>query len=213
MKQAPILSISIPCFARPARTRRMMECFLKQTVNNFELIILGDGCLDFAELLESEFFNEWENKFKGLGNHLICFNKIFRHGGHGYACQNMAVHLATGEYFAFAANDDIYLPEHVAFYYNAIAGTDYDFVYVPSEVRCLNYIRHPKLQYGAIGHSELVIKTEFLKKLPPHDADYGHDWRYIENMIKAGGKHAPAFPPHPTYIVMSVPAAPEKGID
>ena len=42
-----------------------------------------------------------------------------------------------------------------------------------------------------IGHSELIIKTEFLQQMPTHDEHYGHDWALIFNMANSG-KHKKA---------------------
>jgi len=67
--------------------------------------------------------------------------------------------------------------------------------------------------YDHIGHSELIIKTEYAKKMPPHVPEYGHDWIFIDNMIKGGGKFAKAEGKQPTYYVMSVPVNREQGID
>jgi hypothetical protein len=45
--------------------------------------------------------------------------------------------------------------------------------------------------------------------MPPHDPEYGHDWRLIDNMIKAGAKYKKANSKEATYHVMSTPLFPE----
>ena len=47
------LSIVVPCFKRPARTRRIINNVLAQTINNWEAFIIGDGCDLFDSLFES----------------------------------------------------------------------------------------------------------------------------------------------------------------
>ena len=49
-----------------------------------------------------------------------------------------------------------------------------------------------------IGHSELIIKTDFLQQMPTHNEHYGHDWALISNMA-ISGKHKKAINPEPTY--------------
>jgi hypothetical protein len=63
-----------------------------------------------------------------------------------------------------------------------------------------------------IGHSELMIRTEFLKTMPTHNEHYGHDWALIEAMAKFG-THAKAINHPPTYHVMSLSDNREQGID
>ena len=53
-------------------------------------------------------------------------------------------------------------------------------------------------------HSEIIIKTELAKQLPPHGWKYGHDWDFIYSMIKKGkGKKSNN---KVTYKVMHIPA-------
>jgi hypothetical protein len=63
-----------------------------------------------------------------------------------------------------------------------------------------------------IGHSELMIRTEFLKTMPMHNEAYGHDFELIQNMMKFG-THAKAINHPPTYHVMSLSDNREQGID
>ena len=48
------------------------------------------------------------------------------------------------------------------------------------------------------------IKTEFLKRMPPHQAIYGHDWHLIDSMMRTGAKYK-YVDDEPTYTVMNFP--------
>ena len=48
------LSVAIPCFERPARTRRIINNLLAQNINGWEAFIIGDGCPYFDEMIESK---------------------------------------------------------------------------------------------------------------------------------------------------------------
>jgi hypothetical protein len=63
-----------------------------------------------------------------------------------------------------------------------------------------------------IGHSELIIRTEFLRQMPTHNQHYGHDWALIQSMMQSG-KHKKAENSLATYYVMSLSDRREQGID
>ena len=68
------------------------------------------------------------------------------------------------------------------------------------------------LTRGGIGNAELMFKTEVLRKEYRLDAEYEHDWRLVERMIK-GGYLIKKSKAAPTYIIMSVPNYRETAID
>jgi len=206
------LTVSMPCFGRPQRTIRAIECIANQTANDWEALVVGDGCQVMKDYLSSGYFNDIEVECGKRGNDLIIVNNSVNQGGHGFAITNRNIQLAEGKYFTFFANDDIILPNHFENYLSQIEGTDLDFVYFDSFVAPRNAIRNAQLQYGMIGHSELIIRTQFLKSMPMHNELYGHDWQLIENMAKVG-KHKKAVNCPPTYHVMSLSDNKVKGID
>lgn len=207
------LTLSVPCYLRPQRTIRAINCIANQTENNWEALVIGDGCPVMKDFLDSNYFNDIVSDCEKRGNDLYISNNIANIGGHGYAITNVNITLAEGKYFMFYANDDIILPNHFENYLSQIEGTDLDFVYFNSFVKPNNSIRNSSLQYGSIGHSELIIKTDFLRQIPQHNAEYGHDWSLIQNMINAGAKNKKALTSEPTYHVMSLPNNREKEID
>jgi glycosyltransferase involved in cell wall biosynthesis len=206
------LTVSMPCYGRPQRTIRAIECIANQTANNWEALVVGDGCQVMKDYLSSGYFNDIEVECGKRGNDLIIVNNSVNQGGHGFAITNRNIQLAEGKYFTFFANDDIILPNHFENYLSQIEGTDLDFVYFDSFVAPRNAIRNAQLQYGMIGHSELIIRTQFLKSMPTHNEHYGHDWQLIENMAKIG-RHKKAENSPATYHVMSLSDNREKGID
>jgi hypothetical protein len=207
------LTLSVPSYLRPQRTIRAINCIAYQTINDWEALVIGDGCPVMQDFLDSNYFKDVINECEGKGNDLIIRNNPINQGGHGFAITNHNIQLAQGDYFMFYANDDVIQPNHFENYLSQIEGTDLDFVYFNSFVKPNNSIRNSSLQYGSIGHSELIIKTEFLKQIPQHDAEYGHDWALIQNMINAGGKNRKSSLLEPSYYVMSLSDNREKEID
>jgi len=205
------LTLSMPCLGRPKRTIRAIECIANQTINDWEALVIGDGCSIIKDFIKSGYFNDLRAYCRNKGNDLYIANNPKNKGGHGYAITNSNIEQAEGKYFVFYANDDLILPNHFENYLSEIEGTEFDFVYFNSLVVPNNQIRNAQLQYGHIGHSELIVKTEFLRQMPKHSAEYGHDWNLILNMELLGKSKKSNNPP--TYHVMSLPDKIEKGID
>lgn len=207
------ITISIPCFGRPKRTRRMLDAVLAQTIDGWEALFIGDNCPVIQGIIDSGEYAYAQKRAAGRGNILIIENLDKNYGGYGYHITNQNIQRASGEYLIFGANDDLILPNHFEAYYNTIKVTPYDFMYFNTYVEPYGAIRNPRLECSQIGHSELIIKTDYAKKMPPHTADYGHDWTFIENLMAGGGSWAKADFNDPTYIVKSVPINREQGID
>jgi glycosyltransferase involved in cell wall biosynthesis len=206
------ISLSVPCYLRPQRTIRAINCVANQTINNWEAFFIGDGCPVMNDFLQSQYCLDIVEDCKSKGNKLFIQNHPINRGGHGFAITNENIARAKGEFFMFFANDDIILPNHFENYLSAIDNSEYDFVFFDSYVKPNNMIRNAQLQYGCIGHSELIVRTEFLKKMPNHNEHYGHDWNLIYEMAKVGN-YTKAHHNLPTYHVMSLSDNREKDID
>lgn len=206
------LTLSMPCFGRRKGTIRAIECIANQNVNGWEALVVGDGCPIMQDFLDSNYFSEIIQHCNQKGNSFIIKNNPVNFGGHGHYVTNQNIQEAKGKYFVFFANDDIILPNHFENYLSSIEGTDFDFVYFDSWVNPIRHKRVSRLQYGMIGHSELIIKTSFLKQMPSHNEHYGHDWALIQSMI-TNGKSFKSQSQQTTYHVMSLSDNREKGID
>ncbi len=206
------LSLSMPCYGRPQRTIRAINCIANQNINGWEAFVIGDGCPVMQDFIDSEYFSVLIDQCSYNGNSLIINNNPVNQGGHGFAITNRNIEEAEGKYFLFFANDDIILPNHFENYLSQIEGTDLDFVYFNSEVKPINSLRVSRLEYGMIGHSELIVRTEFLRQMPMHNEHYGHDWALIQNMM-LNGKHKKAENCPATYHVMSLSDRREQGIN
>jgi GT2 family glycosyltransferase len=206
------LTLSMASFGRPQRTIRAINSIANQTANDWEALVIGDGCPIMQDFIDSNYFADIVKDCEARGNQLIIKNNKINQGGNGFAIINNNIKIAKGKYFVFFANDDIILPNHFDNYLSAIENTDYDFMYFDSYVAPRRANRIAQLQYGMIGHSELIIKTDFIKQMPTHNEHYGHDWALIETMGRLGS-HAKAINHPPTYHVMSLSDNREQGID
>lgn len=180
----------MPVYRRPERTARAIKCLKAQTMEDFEAIVIGDGCPDFDQVV----------KLIANDSRFRWFNTTLNWGGCGYSQTNWAIQNARAPYFCFFANDDLVLPDHLRTYLGAIEGTDLDWAYM--DYMAFGKRMKTRIRYARIGHSALVVKTAYLQQMPPHSSQYGHDYDLITNLVKGGGKFKKV-KIEPTYYVVS----------
>lgn len=208
------ITISLRCYGRPQRTMRAIQNVLDQTINGWELLLTGDCCPYFDNSVFQDFINNTAIPLaEKNGNRIVFKNHIIHLGGCGYAIINHHIAAASGKYFIFLSNDDVILPNHAENYLSGIEGSPYKWVYFDTWLRPAGAIRVAQLEFGKIGHSELIIETDFLKSMPPHTKEYGHDWLLVQSMMKKTFSYKKVAGAPATYKVMSVPGNQEQGID
>jgi len=207
------LSVCLPCNGRPKRTIRILEQIKQQTLNGWELFVIGDNCSYFQSLIDSGYLEEYRSQIEINGNKVNYENLNTHYGGYGYHIRNLVKRQASSPYLIYVDNDDCILPNHFHNYYSEIQGTDYDLVYFNSFVEPLNDIRISNLSIGNIGHSEIIVRVDFIRGIQDHIPEYEHDWIFINNIIKNKAKVNKAKINEATYIVKSIYAIREVGID
>ncbi len=201
----PRITVSLPCFGRPQRTKRSIQEICDQDITGWEAFIMGDACPDFQELIDSGWLEEIKREQEARGNKVHYFNAEERSAYCGYKLTNNVIRMATGKYLVFFANDDSIAPDHFGHYLSEIEGTDLDLVYYNSELVPLDGVRKTIAQIGCIGHCDIIVRTEFAKGLKPHTLKYTHDWDFINEAIK-NGKSKKAVSKRATYRVMNLPS-------
>lgn len=98
---APVVSVIVPTSNRPAMLREALLSVLKQTLQDFELIVINDGGVDVEHVIRSL---GAEPKIKHL-----------RHSAKRgpSASRNSGLRLARGKYIAYLDDDDIFYPQHL----------------------------------------------------------------------------------------------------
>lgn len=198
------LSIIIPCFGRPARTRRIINNVLSQNINNWEAFIIGDGCPKYQTMIQSgeiEFFTELASK---NGNKLHMFNFNENKKGYGYFVTNYATKNAKGKYIIYAGNDDILFKDHFEHYLSEIENTDFDMVCYNTFVGPEKRVRKPMLLKNHIGHSEIIVKTDLIRDYE-HSPNYTHDWGLIDYIMNKTKKIHISTSDKYTYVVTHMP--------
>lgn len=179
------LSCICPCYKRPQRTIRAIESVLAQDFSGYQAIFIGDNCPYFEDNLKNRIFDKYSEEAEKKGNQLIFENLSRNFGGYGNVCRKVGIDLASGDYILFLDNDDIIYPRHFSNYYNFIFDNKVDMAYCNTFLNPQSKTREAKLENGMIGHAEIIVKTEILKKMPIQSPEYGHDWELIEKLVKS----------------------------
>ena len=193
---------------RPQRTIRAINCVLNQNFANFHAMFIFDGCPYYDTHKKDGIFDlEYDKSINKIE-----FIQTNHYGGWGYYQRNLGISKSESDYTIFYDNDDVIIENHFANYYEGIANTDYDMVYFDTFLEPRNQIRNTQLSHAMIGHSEIIVKTNLLKSLPPQSNEYGHDYKLIQDIIQSNAKVNKSNLPS-TYIVKGLPNEREINID
>jgi len=92
----PKISVIVPVYNTKKYLKKCLDSIIKQTYQDFEIIIVNDGSTDNSEEIIDEYIKEYSSKVK-------CINKV--NGGLSSA-RNCGLDAATGDYIAFVDSDD-----------------------------------------------------------------------------------------------------------
>ena len=118
--QIPVVSIIIPTLNRPHFIKEALESVLRQTYQNFEILVVNDGGKDISETIESlnhkgKIVYLWQKETKGPS-----------------AARNLALKAARGKYIAYLDDDDIFYPNHLETLVGFLEKSDFTVAYTDS---------------------------------------------------------------------------------
>ena len=111
----PFFSVILPCFNRQNYLARAIESILRQTFQQWELIIVDDGSTDQSVQI-AQSFAERDPRIQVLVQGKNVERCVSRNNG---------IDLAKGQYICFLDSDDYHLPEHLERFYAKISSTDF----------------------------------------------------------------------------------------
>jgi Glycosyltransferases involved in cell wall biogenesis len=113
----PLVTILLPTHNRADVLRYAIRSVMWQTEQDFELLIVGDGCTDDTREVVAGFRD---------ARPLV---RPAKAPFSGYANRNIALRQALGRYITYAQHDDIMLPDHVERLIAALEASGADWVY------------------------------------------------------------------------------------
>ncbi len=111
-------SILLPTRNRADVLPFAIRSVLAQTEEDWELLVVGDGCADDTGEIIAQFIDpriRWFDLPKGPG--------------FGYANRNFVLRKAKGDYVAFLAHDDIWLHDHLTLLARCLVESDTEWAY------------------------------------------------------------------------------------
>ena len=192
--KSPLVSVRIPTYNRgKILTERTIPSVLRQTYQNFEIIIVGDHCTDNTEELLKD-FNDERIKFYNLPERgKYPTNPQNRWMVAGVDPANKAIELSSGNWIAPLDDDDEFSENHLEVILNYALEHDYEMAYGIVQMerepgKWINLGSYP-LRCGGICHLSVLYhsKLKFFK----YDINawrYGEpaDWNMWRRMKEAG---------------------------
>ena len=98
----PTVSVIIPTYNWSSVLRYAIQSVLWQTFQDFELLLVGDGCTDDSAEVAASF-----------GDARIRWHNLPRNSGNQSAPNNFGIEQARGRYIAYLGHDDLWYPNHL----------------------------------------------------------------------------------------------------
>jgi glycosyltransferase involved in cell wall biosynthesis len=205
---APRVSVLMPAHNRADVIGCAVRSVLRQTEPDFELLVVGDGCTDATIELVAR-----------VGDPRIRIFDLPKAPYFGYANRNVALREARGRHVAFAAHDDLLLPDHlermlqvldepgVEWAYSRPLWVSTDGVIVPSGTNLANAdeLEFFMTRGNTIPASCVVYPRECLARYGywPEDVPVAADWVHWRRMVAGAGFRNIRYVPEPTCLHFS----------
>lgn len=135
-EREPRVSIIIATYNRPGVLRYAIESVLAQTVDEWELLVIGDSCTDDTATVVA-----------GFDDARISFFNLPQNHGEQSGPNNEGLRRARGRYIAFLNHDDLWFPDHLETALEGLEAEDVSFVHT------LGIVMHPDGMDELIGAS------------------------------------------------------------
>ena len=195
MKQNPLVSVIIPAHNRAELlTSRAIPSVLRQTYQNFEIIVVADRCTDDTRARVQK-INDPRIKFIELTDRPPLPEDLFaRWRVAAAAPRNRGLEVAKGEWICSLDDDDELMPNHIEILLRR-ALTGYDFVYgkflmvkASGEQEVIG--KYPP-EHGHIATSSFLYNSKYKKLKYNTDATATsevEDWNFCRRVIEASAK-------------------------
>lgn len=120
MSLPPRLSVIIATFNRARLLAHAVESVRRQTLQDWELLVVGDGCTDESAAVVA-----------AAGDPRVQFINLPENAGEQSAPNNEGLRRARGQYVAFLNHDDMYFPDHLETAVRCLEDERADFVWSP----------------------------------------------------------------------------------
>ena len=207
----PRVTVLLPTHNRADVLGYAIRSVLWQTEQDFELLIVGDGCSDNTSGVVATFQDPRVRWFDLPKAPLS-----------GYANRNTALRQARGRYVAYAQHDDIWFPDHVERLIAAMDGSGADWAYslplwampdgalipVPINLTHQDELDHFLLVENRIPSTCVMHSRQALERVGywPETVSRIADWRCWQRIITTSGTRMIGYCAVPTALHFSTAA-------
>ena len=205
-ERAPHFSILLPTHNRADVLPFSIRSVLGQTLQDFELLIVGDGCTD-----------ETADVVGSFRDSRIRWFDLPKAPHFGYANRNLALREARGSLIAFMAHDDLWLPDHLHLLSPAFDAREVEIAYSRPLWVIPNGLVSPSSFNLHDGETLLEFLSRRRNQIPAgcvvHRREcfdrYGYwndqlpgsgDWDMWARIIEGGGRRNFSYLPEPTCL-------------
>jgi len=121
--RAPRVSVIIATYNWSSVLRHAIASSLDQSFDDFELLVVGDGCTDDSAAVAASFLDP-----------RIRWHNLERNSGNQSAPNNRGLELARGDLVAYLGHDDVWHTSHLEVLVGAIDGSRADLVFSVAQV-------------------------------------------------------------------------------
>lgn len=114
----PLVSVIVATYNWSSVLYFALASVQRQTMEDFELLVLGDGCTDDSGEVVASFHDprfHWEN--------------LPQNSGHQSAANNRGLELARGKWIAYLGHDDLWMPNHLELLLREVERAKADLVF------------------------------------------------------------------------------------
>jgi glycosyltransferase involved in cell wall biosynthesis len=160
---------------------RAIESVLAQSFQDFELIVVADGCELTRHIMKTNYDDNPKIKYG-----IVPRAALFSNGA-----RNTAIDIAEGEYIIYIDNDDKWGPDHLKIFNDQLSGEDWVYAddwtvdqLLLRDSGEVKWIRRDTdmTQYGKCGTSNICHARRL--DLRWKEAGYGHDYHFIQQLLK-----------------------------
>lgn len=196
------VSVIIPVWDKPELLFSSIGSVLTQTHQNFEILIIGDGCPE-------KVWRQYVKVVEMLDDKRITQINLDKHidrdrATAGIEPRNLGLQRATGAMIAPLDDDDIWMPTHLERSIDILNDTKSDMVYGKSLCASFNVRNQPTVlgrgiekgfTKASIAHSSVVYRAHLKEnkyEIPPHSRSSDHHnsadrWLWLR-LFEAGAK-------------------------
>ena len=116
--EPPLVSVVVATYNRSSVLRYALLSAQAQTLPNFEVLVIGDGCSDDSEQVVASLA---DSRFK--------WHNLPVNSGHQSAPNNRGIELAQAEWIAYLGHDDLWMPNHLELLLRRLQETSSDVAF------------------------------------------------------------------------------------